>query len=934
MKNILNEIFSFKEQLDFFKKVITFATETIIKDQKTSDLYETDISNTNSSLFVSVMKRDPLVLESLKAKYVNLALFEGYEINVQEKNFELEEISHSELPTFSDSVFVYDNYSEIPSNEIPGNLFKYKRNLFRREIFGGYFTYLAIVKEEIQPNIKYFFRRSNDDNYKAVGKDEAIFYKKIYKIKKSSNIYDVNKETTGNNLFVEGPNPGEVKSLNIKIKDFLFYNETLQKVTNILEREEVLVKEDTYYYKDSLSCPIKNLVEINYYENIYEYNPDTLTFTLLDDYSLINFKTFDHFKYVFNTKYEVIDKSQINYYSSIYLYKDNKIIDLETFIVNKFKEEYISIFTPSYYHDNCVLTKVQTIYFDYDIENKIFYPHNSSLTVKHQKDLCLNCLSENIIYQYVDNYKKIECLDCGTSYFPSDYVDYKDIYLVFNGDELLFEMCTSESVVNMFQIFKNKQIQLVDFFMQNTENKYKEVNPYYIELAKLGVDLETARLAGDNQLIYVPNESELSITEKNMFQKFYYETLSYMTKNIMNPSFNLFQNNLGVFKLFTLINTCIRYTDFDWSQYDANFLSERELINLMNSHGIGTLDSLDPEYLRKVAKNINNYLRYRGTENVIDLTLNLFGIEDTIQVKRYYLIKDYKRNDQNQIDIEPIYTEEDFSNDTTKTLKAILSRRDKLFPGLSYDNLEKVDLINRISNKVLNDILVDYNNKGLNFNQLVQTIKEKYYIDFTYDEIEKLMIPFLQKEIKSLIEKSVDNWIRTLNTELDIKTEAAREYYENEKEIENKFSEVYIKEYIEKKILQPINANNDITDYFNLLQAEKSLYLNELNEIINGLDKNTFMNNTYLEETNCFNEVVRITLEKILMGKFLIVKDYDMLKMIKFLNELGIYYIQANSVRDLFKVYLEYIQTNLLPYSIYSIEIDENNNLILKLVAY
>lgn len=185
----------------------------------------------------------------------------------------------------------------------------------------------------------------------------------------------------------------------------------------------------------------------------------------------------------------------------------------------------------------------------------------------------------------------------------------------------------------------------------NTDLGYAEWNEYYRNLyVEKGVDIFTSRSARYMDII-AWDEGYLSANELLKFKSIYITCLNYYMKTTYTAAFKSQENYFMFCALMVIIQTINEYLAQDMeSVFNLEMMDQYGVINLLYSYGIYFLDKLAPTYQKRVLRNIEKLLITKGTDQIFDTILSIFGFEN-VESFRHYLIKTPKEDESGNVDM-------------------------------------------------------------------------------------------------------------------------------------------------------------------------------------------------------------------------------------------------------------------------------------------
>lgn len=118
-----------------------------------------------------------------------------------------------------------------------------------------------------------------------------------------------------------------------------------------------------------------------------------------------------------------------------------------------------------------------------------------------------------------------------------------------------------------------------------------------------------------------------------------------------------------------LYYTIINYTNSYIEKYSVGIYTERDLDNILNSHGYSKLTSISSYDIKyRIVKNLNELIENKGNNHILELILNKIIQDENSVLKRYYLEKEYITNELGEIHID---TSRGLENSVNLTLREI-----------------------------------------------------------------------------------------------------------------------------------------------------------------------------------------------------------------------------------------------------------------------
>lgn len=185
----------------------------------------------------------------------------------------------------------------------------------------------------------------------------------------------------------------------------------------------------------------------------------------------------------------------------------------------------------------------------------------------------------------------------------------------------------------------------------STDLGYAEWNEYYRNLyVERGVDIFSSRSARYMDII-AWDEGFLSANELLKFKSIYITCLNYYMKTTYTAAFKSQENYFMFCALMVIIQSINEYLSQDMeSVFNLELMDQYGVINLLYSYGIYFLDKLAPTYQKRVLRNIEKLLITKGTDQIFDTILSIFGFEN-VESFRHYLIKTPKEDESGNVDM-------------------------------------------------------------------------------------------------------------------------------------------------------------------------------------------------------------------------------------------------------------------------------------------
>lgn len=174
---------------------------------------------------------------------------------------------------------------------------------------------------------------------------------------------------------------------------------------------------------------------------------------------------------------------------------------------------------------------------------------------------------------------------------------------------------------------------------------------YLNHLGNLRVSFFEARSA---KPFYILNYEKYIFEEERAkkFIELYYESMVYVLSAVYNDAFKghgYYDNFISLLIVFITMQKFIN-AQLDYA-IRKDFYDLESIKNTFLSYGLPFFEEIPLKYQRRIVKNINQLLKYKGTNKVLVDIVSLFGFQN-IELFKYYLVKDFKRGVNNQIVVD------------------------------------------------------------------------------------------------------------------------------------------------------------------------------------------------------------------------------------------------------------------------------------------
>jgi hypothetical protein len=272
--------------------------------------------------------------------------------------------------------------------------------------------------------------------------------------------------------------------------------------------------------------------------------------------------------------------------------------------------------------------------------------------------------------------------------FISEFVEYNDYYRMLNGlpdcDDEGIDIRDFYSVVGIDETTKEGQLIISNLesvpFNERIDTPYyihelnsnslslaigygildaiKEAYPdkrYLEHLTESKIDIYTARMAYNFQLLYLPDIELNEIRER--YKERYEINRNVVIKTVYSDAMKYGSDYYNEFIIiYILINTMVDILGrIQEIILRREFIDSRCIKYIFSMYQIPYYEEIPVKYQINLMKNINNLLKFKSTEKNMSDICALFGF-DNIDIYRYYILKRRKRTDSDY------YIDEDIEN--------------------------------------------------------------------------------------------------------------------------------------------------------------------------------------------------------------------------------------------------------------------------------
>jgi hypothetical protein len=308
-----------------------------------------------------------------------------------------------------------------------------------------------------------------------------------------------------------------------------------------------------------------------------------------------------------------------------------------------------------------------------------------------------------------------------------------------NGYKLITAMDKTDVPADYGIDTKGKTSEQVNELMiekrQNFIDNYEELNQYYIDLNKEhGISYYNARKSEDYYILDYDG-FELGEYKTSIFIQEYYSALNYFMSAVYTKAFedyNLYRNFVRLLIVFLAIQNYLNKSVDNIGNIDL--FDEYSIRNMFISYGLDYFANLPIKYQRRLLKNINQFIKYKGTNRIIVDIVNLFDF-DNIEVFKYFLSKGYEEDEMERIDFSKpklsFYKVPYEMNDPMKNLESIEELNyDSFIADDPYWQANKEDILDQDFNMV--------NTKYITINSTMNLLKESISSSYFFNTLRKL----------------------------------------------------------------------------------------------------------------------------------------------------------------------------------------------------
>lgn len=193
----------------------------------------------------------------------------------------------------------------------------------------------------------------------------------------------------------------------------------------------------------------------------------------------------------------------------------------------------------------------------------------------------------------------------------------------------------------------------LSILLRDEIGELKRLNPTAEYLGHLGTMSVSYYEARSAKPFYILNYEKYIFEEERAkkFIELYYESMVYVLTTVYTDAFkgqDLYDNFITILIVFNTMNKFIN-AQFDYA-IRKDFYDLESIKNTFLSYGLPFFEEIPMKYQTRIVKNINQLLKYKGTNRVLVDIVSLFGFQN-VELFKYYLVKDFKRGANNELAI-------------------------------------------------------------------------------------------------------------------------------------------------------------------------------------------------------------------------------------------------------------------------------------------
>lgn len=186
-------------------------------------------------------------------------------------------------------------------------------------------------------------------------------------------------------------------------------------------------------------------------------------------------------------------------------------------------------------------------------------------------------------------------------------------------------------------------------FIDGKIEEIRKKNPSFFYLKYLVKPISIYRVRSANNFdILDYDQGSLTDNELSKFFECYTKNKIYMDKMMYIYGFNdRMPMYPFVMELLLLQATVTGFFNSYMDNYALANYTDQEIYDILDSYNLGSLKKVSMNILRNIIRDIPDFIELRGSDLVIEKILDKVA-DDSVTIKRYYLIKTYPTNAENQ----------------------------------------------------------------------------------------------------------------------------------------------------------------------------------------------------------------------------------------------------------------------------------------------
>ena len=162
---------------------------------------------------------------------------------------------------------------------------------------------------------------------------------------------------------------------------------------------------------------------------------------------------------------------------------------------------------------------------------------------------------------------------------------------------------------------------------------------YYIKCIPFHIELYTARISLEFQILFIPSIENNEIAEK--FQRKFELNRDFTLKTVYSTAFKFGSDYYDSFISILMIVQTMTDMIVEVQEHILNreIFDKRCIKYIFDSYGVPFYDEIPTKYQIRMMKNLNTILKYKSTSKCMIDICSLFGFDD-IEVFKYYILRD------------------------------------------------------------------------------------------------------------------------------------------------------------------------------------------------------------------------------------------------------------------------------------------------------